>query len=62
MDNKTKEKLQALIDHDYELAVKEVARLKEEGLKTPNVQDSFCYFVCFDLAREFGLDLKGVIE
>lgn len=62
MDNKTKEKLQALIDHDYELAVKEVARLKEEGLKTPNVQDSFCYFVCFDLAREYGLDLKGVIE
>ena len=62
MNEELKTKLQALIDHDYELAVKEVTRLKAEGLKTPNVQDSFCYFVCFDLAREFGLDMKGVAE
>jgi hypothetical protein len=60
MNEELKKKLQSMIDHDFELAEKEVARLKAKGWKTPNVQDTFCFFVCWDLAREFGLDMKGV--
>ena len=60
MDNKTKEKLQAMIDHDYELAEKHVKEMKRKYGIRSDLLDSFCRFVCFDLAREFGLDMKGV--
>ena len=61
MDEKLKAKLQAMIDHDYELAEKLVAKMKSEyGIKS-DLNNDFCFMVCYDLAREFGLDLKGVI-
>lgn len=61
MDEKLKAKLQAMIDRDYELAEKHVAKAEAEGRPKPNLVDTFCYFVCWDLAREVGLDLKGAI-
>lgn len=61
MDEKLKAKLQAMIDRDYELAEKHVAKAEAEGRPKPNLVDTFCYFICWDLAREVGLDLKGAI-
>ena len=60
MDEELRAKLQAMIDHDFELAEKHVAEMKRKyGIKS-DLADSFCLFVCFDLARKFGLDMKGV--
>lgn len=61
MNEKTKKELQGLIDRSYELAKKHVAKAEAEGRMKPNLVDTFCYFVCWDLARECELDLKGVI-
>lgn len=62
MNEELKAKLQAMIDHDFELAEKQVAEVKKKYNIKANLTDTFCFFICFDLAREFGLDLKGVIE
>lgn len=61
MPEETKKKLQEIIDHDFELAKKQVEELHKKDIKTANLTDTFTYFVCWDLARQFGLDLKGVI-
>ena len=61
MNEELKAKLQAMIDRDYELAEKQVVELKKKHNIKGNLNDIFCYFVCFDLAREVGLDLKGAI-
>ena len=61
MNEKAKEELQGLIDRSFELAQKHVAKAEAEGRQKPNLVDTFCYFVCWDLAREVGLDLKGAI-
>lgn len=61
MDEELKAKLQAMIDHDYELAEKLVEVMKSKyGIKS-DLNDTLCRLVCYDLAREFGLDLKGAI-
>ena len=60
MNEEAKKKLQAIIDHDYELAKEHVAKAQAEG-RMSNLDNTFCFFVCFDLVREYGLDLKGVI-
>lgn len=59
MNEEAKKELQDFIDRSYELAQKHVA--KAEGRPKPNLVDTFCYFICWDLAREVGLDLKGAI-
>ena len=61
MDDKTKKELQDFIDRDFELAKKDVKESKEKYGIEINFVRSFCFFVCWDLARQFGLDLKGVI-
>ena len=61
MDEKAKKELQDIIDRSYELAKEYVAKAEAEGRQKPNLVDTFCYFVCWDLAREVGLDLKGAI-
>ena len=61
MDEKTKKELQDFIDRDFELAEKSIKEFeKETGIKA-DVKDRFCYFVCWDLQKQYGLDLKGVI-
>lgn len=61
MDEKTKKELQDFIDRDFELAEKSIKEFeKETGIKA-NVKDRFCFYVCWDLQKHFGLDLKGVI-
>lgn len=61
MDDKTKKELQDFIDRDFELAEKSIKEFeKETGIKA-NMKDRFCYFVCWDLQKQYGLDLKGVI-
>ena len=60
MNEEAKRKLQAIIDHDYELAKEYVAKAQAEG-RMSNLDNTFCFFVCLDLAREYGFDLKGVI-
>lgn len=61
MDDKTKKELQDFIDRDFELAKKDVKESKGKYGIDKDFERSFCFFVCWDLAREFGLDLKGVI-
>ena len=61
MNEELKAKLQAMIDHDYELAEKHVAEMKSKYGINSDLNDNICRLVCFDLAREFGLDLKGAI-
>ena len=61
MNEELKAKLQAMIDHDYELAKEQVKEQKEKYNINADLNDKVCFFVCWDLAREFGLDLKGVI-
>lgn len=61
MNEETKKKLQEIIDYDFELAEKSIKDFeKETGIKT-DMKDRFCFFVCWDLQKQFGLDLKGVI-
>ena len=61
MDDKTKKELQDFIDRDFELAKKSVKESKKKyGIKK-DFEGSFCFFVCWDLQRQYGLDLKGVI-
>ena len=61
MPEETKKKLQEIIDHDFELAKKSAKEFEEEkGIKV-DVEKRFCFFVCWDLQNQFGLDLKGVI-
>lgn len=62
MNEELKAKLQAMIDHDFELAEELVKKMKSEYGIRSDLLDNFCRFVCFDLAREFGLDMKGVGE
>ncbi len=61
MNEELRVQLQAIIDHDYELAKEQVKEQKEKYNINADLKDKFCFFVCWDLAREFGLDLKGVI-
>ena len=61
MDEEAKKELQGFIDRSFELAQKHVAEAEAEGKIKPNLVDTFCFYVCWDLAREFGLDLKGAI-
>ena len=61
MNEEAKKELQDFIDRSYELAQKHVAKAEAEGRTKPNLVDTFCYFVCWDLAREIELDLKGAI-
>ena len=61
MNEELKAKLQAIIDHDFELAKKNVEESKKKHRLSKSLKDSFCFFVCWDLQNEFGLDLKGVI-
>lgn len=61
MNEKAKKELQDFIDRSYELAQKQVAEAEAEGRTKPNLVDTFCYFVCWDLAKGVGLDLKGAI-
>ena len=61
MPEETLKKLQEIIDYDFELAKKSSKEFEEEtGIKT-DVEKRFCYFVCWDLQKQFGLDLKGVV-
>ena len=61
MDEEAKKELQGFIDRDFELAKKSVKESAEKyGIKT-DVKEKFCFFICWDLARQYGLDLKGVI-
>ena len=61
MNEETKKELQDIIDKNYELAKKSSKEFEEEtGIKT-DVEKRFCYFVCWDLQKQFGLDLKGAI-
>jgi len=61
MPEETKKMLQEIIDHNFELAKKtKEESLNEHGIEKDIVR-TFCYFVCWDLQREFGLDLKGVV-
>ena len=53
---------------DYELLDKYKAGIVLTGTEIKSIRegkaglvDTFCYFVCWDLAREVGLDLKGAI-
>ena len=61
MNEKAKKELQDLIDRNFELARRHVAKVEAESRTKPNLVDTFCYFICWDLAREVGLDLKGAI-
>lgn len=62
MNEEAKKQLQDLIDRDFELAQKHIKLAETEGWKyKPNMADTFCFMVCFDLARQLGLDLKGAI-
>ena len=61
MNDELKAKLQAMIDHDYDLAEKHVAEMKSKYGIRSDLNNNFCLMVCYDLAREFGLDLKGAI-
>lgn len=62
MNEELKAKLQAMIDHDYELAEEHIKEMKRKYGIRSDLLDNFCRFVCFDLAREYGLDMKGVGE
>lgn len=62
MNEELKAKLQAIIDHDYELAKEQVKEQKEKHNINADLTDKFCFFVCWDLKREFDLDMKGVGE
>ena len=53
--------LQKIIDDNFELAKKNVKESREEYGIEKDFESCFCYFICWDLARQFGLDLKGVI-
>ena len=61
MNEELKKKLQEIIDHDFELAKKNVEESKKEHRPSKSLEDSFCFFVCWDLQNTFGLDLKGVV-
>ena len=61
MNEELKAELQAIIDRDYELAEKQVVEMKKKHNIKVDLNDKFCFFVCWDLQRQFGLDLKGVI-
>lgn len=61
MDDKTKKELQAMIDKNYELAKHNVEQKKSMGWSTVKLEDELMFFICWDLQRLFGLDLKGVI-
>jgi hypothetical protein len=62
MDEETRKKLQEVIDHDYELAKRHVKEMKEKYNIKSDLNDSFRYFVCCDLASLFDLDMKGATE
>ena len=53
--------IQEAIDRSYELAKRDVKESKEKYGIEKDLERSFCFFVCWDLQRQFGLDLKGVI-
>ena len=61
MTEELKKELQEIIDHDFELAKTSVKESVEKyGIKA-DIKEKFCFFICWDLQRQFGLDLKGVI-
>jgi hypothetical protein len=62
-----KETLQALIDNNWEKANADVRKMLEEGLKLPYseqkfLEDTFLFYVAYDLQNVIGLDMKGVLE
>ena len=62
-----KEKLQALIDSNWEKANEDVKKSLEKGLKLPYsnkklLEDTFLFYIAFDLQNVLGLDMKGVTE
>jgi hypothetical protein len=62
-----KETLQALIDYNWEKANEDVRKKLEEGLKLPYsekkfLEDTFLFYVAYDLQNVIGLDMKGVLE
>jgi hypothetical protein len=62
-----KETLQALIDNNWEKANEDVRKKLEEGLKLPYseqkfLEDTFLFYVAYDLQNVIGLDMKGVVE
>jgi hypothetical protein len=62
-----KETLQALIDNNWEKANEDVRKKLEEGLKLPYseqkfLEDTFLFYVAYDLQNVIGLDMKGVLE
>ena len=61
MDEKAKKELQDIIDRSYELAKEYVAKAEAELKIKPTLVDTFCYYLCWDLARKCELDLKGAI-
>ena len=60
MNEELRAKLQAMIDHDFELAEEHVAEMKRKYGIRSDLLDTFYRNVCSDLESEFGLDLKGV--
>ena len=62
MTEEEREKLQAMIDHDFELAKKHVKEMKEKYNTKSDLMDSFRYFVCYDLESYFDLDMKGATK
>ena len=60
-EEKILKEMQEAIDRSYELAKRDVKESKEKYGIEKDLERSFCFFVCWDLQRQFGLDLKGVI-
>lgn len=61
MNEELKKKLQEIIDHDFELAKKTEEECFQKYGTQKDIEKTFCKFVCWDLAKRFGLDLKGVV-
>ena len=62
-----KETLQALIDNNWEKANADVEEKLAKGVKLPYsnkkfLEDTFLFYVAFDLQNVIGLDMKGVLE
>ena len=71
MNEETKEKLQELIDSNWELANKHVEKRRMEALeegtscifpKSTELRETFLYYLAKDLENEYGLDFKGAIR
>ena len=60
-EEKILKEMQEAIDRSYELAKRDVKESKEKYGIEKDLERSFCFFVCWDLQRQFGLDLKGVV-